>query len=133
MPTIIRRSFPTVVETRREVLLAATSWQVHSSIWTPPTDVYETEENLVIKVEIAGMREDDFEVMVEERNILIRGNRPDLNERRAYHQMEIRFGKFEIAIGLPAHIDLEKAVAEYKEGFLIILFPKIHKLHNEVE
>lgn len=132
MPTIIRKSFPTVVETRREVLLT-TSWQVHSNIWTPPTDVYETAENLVIKVEVAGMREDDFEVAVEGQLLTIIGNRHDLNERRAYHQMEIRFGKFEIAVGLPAVVDVERAVAEYKDGFLMIVFPKIRTKQTEVE
>lgn len=132
MPTIIRRSFPSTVETRREVFVT-TTWQVQSSIWSPPTDVYETEENLIVKVEVAGMREDDFEVSIEDQILLIRGNRPDINERRAYHQMEIRFGKFEITFGLPTGIDIDNANAEYKDGFLTIVFPKIHAKHIEVE
>lgn len=132
MPTIIRKPISTLVETRREVLLSG-SWQVHSSVWTPPTDVYETDENLIVKVEIAGMREEDFEVAVEDYILSIRGNRPGQNERRAYHQMEIRFGKFEIAIGLPTGINLEDAFAEYKEGFLTIVFPKIQAKQIEVE
>ena len=132
MPTIIRKPFSNIVETRKEVLFS-TTWQVHSSIWTPPTDVFEMEENFVVKVEVAGMREDDFEVLVEERILVIRGHRPDVNERRAYHQMEIRFGKFEIALSLPAGLDLDKAVAEYKDGFLSIVFTKIHARQIEVE
>lgn len=132
MPTIIRRSFPSVMESRREVFVT-TTWHVHSNIWTPPTDVYETEENLVVKVEVAGMREDDFEVSVEEQVLLIRGSRPDINERRAYHQMEIRFGKFEIALGLPSGVDLDHASAEYKDGFLTVVFPKIQPKQIEVE
>lgn len=132
MPTIIRKPVSTLVETRREVLLSG-SWQVHSSIWTPPTDVYETDANLIVKVEVAGMREEDFEVAVEDYILSIRGNRSGQNERRAYHQMEIRFGKFEIAIGLPSGIDLEQAFAEYKDGFLTIVFPKIQAKQIEVE
>ena len=132
MPTIIRRSFPGVMESRKEIFVT-TTWHVHSSLWTPPTDVYETEDNLVVKVEVAGMRDDHFEVSVEDQVLMIRGNRPDFNERRAYHQMEIRFGKFEIAIGLPAGIDLDRATAEYKDGFLTVIFPKIHAKHIEVE
>lgn len=132
MPTIIRKPVSTLVETRREVLISG-SWQVHSNVWTPPTDVYETETNLIVKVEVAGMREDDFEVAVEDYILSIRGNRPGQNERRAYYQMEIRHGKFEIAIGLPTGINLEEAVAEYKEGFLTIVFPKIQAKHIEVE
>ena len=132
MPTIIRRSFPNTTETRREIFVA-TTWQVQSSIWSPPTDVYETEDNLIVKVEVGGMREDDFEVSVEDQVLLIRGNRPDINERRAYHQMEIRFGKFEVTFGLPTGVDMDNAGAEYKDGFLTIVFPKIHSKHIEVE
>ena len=132
MPTIIRRSFPTVVEARKEIFLA-TSWQVHSSIWTPPTDVFETAENFVVKVEVAGMREEDFEVSVEEQVLLIKGYRQDANERRGYHQMEIRSGKFELILNLPTAIDLDNASAEYKDGFLTVIFPNIRAKHIEVE
>jgi HSP20 family protein len=120
------------METRREVYVTS-NWQIHSSIWMPPTDVYETETHLVVKVEVAGIREEDFEVVVEEQVLLIRGYRPDANERRAYHQMEIRSGKFEIAIGLPSGIDLETATAEYNQGFLAILFSKMRPKLIEVE
>jgi HSP20 family protein len=132
MPTIVRRPITTIIETRREVI-HATGWQVRSTIWMPPTDVYETEESLIIKVEVAGMRDDDFEIAVQENTLLISGTRPDQNERRAYHQMEIMFGKFEIAIQLPTQIDIDKAYAEYKDGFLTITFPRIRQHTNEVE
>jgi len=132
MPTIVRKSVSTVTETRRDVLHAI-SWHVRSSLWSPPTDVYETEANCVVKVEVAGMRDEDFEVALENNVLTISGIRLDLNERRAYHQMEIRFGKFEIAVSLPAPVDVEKAVAEYKDGFLVVLLPKADVKHVEVE
>jgi HSP20 family protein len=133
MPTIIRRQVSSLMETRREVYVT-TGWQVHSSIWTPPTDVYETETSLIVKVEVAGMREEDFEVVVQEQILMVQGVRgTDQNERRAYHQMEIRSGRFEIAIGLPSGINLDEASAEYNQGFLIINFPKIQAKHIEVE
>jgi HSP20 family protein len=108
---------------RREILHTV-SWHVRSSIWSPPTDVYETEENYVVKVEIAGMRDEDFDVVFENNVLMIGGYRSDLNERRAYHQMEIRFGRFEIAVDVPVTVDIEKATAEYKDGFLTILLPR---------
>ncbi|HLO14997.1 MAG TPA: Hsp20/alpha crystallin family protein [Anaerolineales bacterium] len=123
MPTIVRKSFAAINETRREILQTI-SWHVRSSIWSPPTDVYETEENYVIKVEVAGMRDEDFDVAFENNILMIGGYRSDLNERRAYHQMEIRFGKFEIAVEIPVVVDMEKATAEYKDGFLMIILPK---------
>lgn len=123
MPAIIRRSQPVLIETRREIYNSAT-WQVRSNIWRPPTDVYETEVNVVIKMEIAGIRDEDLEVAVQDNLVLISGSRSDSTERKAYHQMEIPFGKFSIGIELPARVNTENATAEYKDGFLTIHLPK---------
>jgi HSP20 family protein len=130
MPTIVRKSLSTAGETRREVFHAL-SWHVRST-WSPPTDVYETEENCVIKLEIAGMRDEDFEVAFENNTLMISGNRPDLSERRAYHQMEIRFGKFEIAVEIPVKVNMERATAGYQDGFLVIVLPKGGSSQGEV-
>ena len=129
MPTIVRKSFA-VTETRREILHSV-SWHVRSSVWSPPTDVYETEDSYVIKVEIAGMRDEDFEVAFENNILMIAGYRSDLNEWRAYHQMEIRFGRFEIAVEIFVSVDVEKATAEYRDGFLTIMLPKPDTKPNE--
>jgi HSP20 family protein len=132
MPTIIRKSRTTLLETRREILHAV-SWQVRSRTWSPPTDVYETEEVYIVRVEIAGMREEDFEVQLENNTLLISGSRPDLTERRAYQQMEIRFGKFSTAITLPGQVNIEQARAEYKDGFLTVVLPKATPNQIKVE
>jgi HSP20 family protein len=130
MPTIVRKSVSAITETRREILHSI-SWHVRSSVWSPPTDVYETEEKYVIKIEIAGMRDDDFEVAFENQILMIAGYRSDLNERRAYHQMEIRFGRFELAVEIPISVDMEKATAEYRDGFLTIVLPKSNARQDE--
>ena len=132
MPTVVRKSIPAILETRREIFHTI-SWQVRSSVWTPPTDLYEIEDGFIVKMEIAGMREEDFEVGIENNILMISGNRSDLNERRAYHQMEIRSGKFEIAIEVPAPINVENAIAEYKDGFLTINLPRANAKQIEVE
>lgn len=124
MPTIIRKPVHTLIESRREILHAI-SWQVRSSLWRPPTDIFETDESFIIKVEIAGMRDDDIEVAVENNLLLISGNRSDMPEQRAYyHQMEIQSGKFEITAEIPVPVDVEQAGAVYKDGFLTITLPK---------
>lgn len=123
MPTIIRKSRPVLIEAHRESYTSIT-WHVRPNIWRPPTDVYETEENVVVKMEIAGMRDEDLEVVMQDNLLLISGNRSDSQERKAYHQMEIPFGKFSTGIELPARVDTDAATAEYKDGFLTILLPK---------
>ncbi len=104
------------------------NWRIppHSHAWRPPTDVYEREDEIIVRVEIAGMAEDGFNISLDQNVLVIRGVRPDLNERRAYHQMEINFGEFITAIDLPFPIDAESVRAEYQNGFLWVILPKSH-------
>jgi len=132
MPTVIRKTGPVLMEARREILHAV-SWQVRSTIWSPPTDQYETDGAYIIRVEIAGMREEDFEVAIENHTLHISGNRPDFLEQRAYHQMEIRFGKFATSISLPGPVNVEQSHAEYKNGFLTVVLPKAKPNQIKVE
>lgn len=94
--------------------------------WRPPTDVYETENAIVVRVEIAGMRESDFSISLVERSLLIKGIRQDVNERRAYYQMEIPYGEFSTELELPYPVVVEEIEAVYREGFLRIVLPKSH-------
>ena len=105
----------------------AIGWQVslHSYAWSPPTDVYETENNFVVRVEAAGMRESDFTINAEDNFLVISGVRSESPEWRAYRQMEIRFGEFSTSIELPLGVDVSKADADYKDGFLNVILPKI--------
>lgn len=123
MPTVIRKTRETLMEVRRGVLHAA-SWQVKSSVWDPPTDLYETEEAYVVRMEIAGMREENFEVSLLNDTLYITGFRHDTPEKRAVHQMEIRSGKFASMVRLPEPVNVEKSLAEYQDGFLTIILPK---------
>ncbi|HJW89355.1 MAG TPA: Hsp20/alpha crystallin family protein [Anaerolineales bacterium] len=93
-------------------------------VWRPPTDVYETEDVVVVRVEVAGLRDDDFSISLAGRSLSIRGTRQDVSERRAYHQMEITFGEFLSEVELPCSVLAEKASAEYKTGFLHLWLPK---------
>lgn len=101
--------------------------------WRPPTDVYETEDAIVVRVEAAGMREADFSVVLDGRLLSIRGARSDAAERRAYYQMEIPFGEFASEVELPAAVDTQAIEAVYKNGFLRVTLPKArpHKIGIE--
>lgn len=123
MPTVIRKTQETLMEVRRGVLHAV-SWQVKSSAWDPPTDVYETGDAYIVRMEIAGMREGDFDVSIQNDTLYITGFRPDFPARRAYHQMEIRSGKFTNAVTLPGSVNADGSLAEYQDGFLTITLPK---------
>lgn len=123
MPTVVRKTRETIMEVRRGILHSV-SWQVKSSMWDPPTDVYETEEAYIVRMEIAGMREENFDVSVLNDTLTITGYRHDFPAKRAVHQMEIRSGKFASVLKLPGLVDVDRALAEYQDGFLTITLPK---------
>ena len=96
--------------------------------WVPNTDVYVTEGGLVIKVELAGMRKEDLEVlMVDSNRLKISGHRPDgcRAPKCTFLVMEINYGAFESVIELPSGYDLSQAKAAYQNGFLRIDVPEL--------
>jgi HSP20 family protein len=103
------------------------------SRWTPATDVYVTDNGLVIKVELAGMRNDNLEITVEGNRLRITGNRPDgcRAPKCNFLVMEISYGAFEVALEIPADYDLSHARAAYLNGFLRLDVPvaekKVHR------
>jgi HSP20 family protein len=134
MSTVIRKSETSVSLTeKRRDLVHAVSWTVSSSAWSPPTDMYEADDAYILRVELAGMRESDFEITLEDGYLQISGTRPDVPERRAYQQMEIRFGRFSTAVGLPGPVDVDASRAEYEDGFLTVILPKVKPTFIEVK
>jgi len=110
-------------------------WRIISRphAWRPPTDVYETEDAMIIRVEVAGMRESDFTISLIERNLTIHGIRQDTSERRAYHQLEIAFGEFRTEVELPYQVISDKVEATYRDGFLRITLQIAQPKHIKVE
>lgn len=94
--------------------------------WIPAVDVYETEDKIVVLVDIAGVSKENIDLTFQENKLLIRGTRPvrSYSNPEIYYQMEINFGPFERIIQLPCPVDAERAEAVYKEGFLEIVLPK---------
>jgi len=101
--------------------------------WRPPTDVYETEAAFVVRMEIAGMREEDFSVQIEGRILSVRGVRSDTPERKAFHLMEIRIGEFQNEIELPGAVRISEISAAYQDGFLVIHLPKTRAINIEIK
>ena len=58
-------------------------------VWRPPTDVYETDSHVVVKVEIAGVQEEDLDISLVAHRLIIAGNRKDPAGKLVYQNMEI--------------------------------------------
>jgi HSP20 family protein len=109
-------------------MLAPGRWVVmrHAHAWRPPTDVYETDEAVVVRVEVAGMQETDFTVSLTERILVVTGSRQDPYPKVAYHQMEVRYGEFRTEVYLHWAVEKDAIEAIYADGFLQVTLPKVH-------
>jgi HSP20 family protein len=98
---------------------------VASPKWKPRTDVYETDTELVVHMDIAGMRAEDFTVEFNDGILTISGERvPRREGKRHYHAMEVQVGPFERRFRVPVVVDPASIRANYEHGFLEIRFAK---------
>ena len=95
-------------------------------VWHPPTDVYETEQDIVIKMCLPGVRASQVVVEFGGEAVTICGVRraADLRSVRSYHQMEIRNGYFERRIVVNRPFNPHAARWRYEDGFLYVMLPK---------
>jgi HSP20 family protein len=95
--------------------------------WEPNTDVYATDNGLVVKVELAGMRSEHLEITVEGNRLRISGDRPDgcRAAKCNFLVMNINYGPFESILEVPSGYDLSLAKAAYLNGFLRIDVPMV--------
>ncbi len=100
--------------------------------WHPPTDLFETDEGYTIRMEVAGMNQEDFSIQYNKNVLVISGKRPLLNRKCAYHRMEIPSGDFFTTVQLPENIDINAATAEYDRGFLTVEIPRKLPVNIEI-
>lgn len=105
---------------------------LRSRAWRPPTDVYELEDVVIVRIEVAGMQDAEFSISLENRLLTIQGTRADTAERRAYHQMEINFGEFRTQVELHWAVERERIEAAYDNGFLRLRLPKARPHQIEI-
>ncbi len=99
----------------------------HSSTpWQPPTDVYETPDDVIVKMSIPGAKSENIHVSFSGEILTISGATTDTSpyEKICFYQVEIRYGYFERSIFIPKPIDTENIQATYKDGFLHVILPK---------
>jgi HSP20 family protein len=95
--------------------------------WRPPTDVYETDDAIIVKIEIAGMNPEDFSISYVDRVLTVRGVRQDVDAKLSYHCLEIPYGEFGSEVVLPGTYDEDAIDAKYENGFLRIVLPKLKR------
>ena len=94
--------------------------------WTPKVDIFEDEEGVALRFELAGVEPKDVDIRFENGVLTLRGERKmeKDDKRENYHRVELAYGTFTRSFSLPATIDAEKIRAESKNGVLTVTLPK---------
>ena len=100
----------------------------HPDSWTPPIDVYETDDRYVIAAELPGLARDQIELALEDARLTIRGQRIDRTASSGdvihFHQVERGHGAFARTFEFGSKIDTEAVSADLTNGVLTITLPK---------
>jgi HSP20 family protein len=94
--------------------------------WNPVVDIYDNDDNIVIKAELPGVKKKDIEVDIKDRVLTLKGERTADNEVKEdnYYRRESTYGRFERSFTLPAEVDPGKVKADFKDGILKVEVPK---------
>lgn len=95
--------------------------------WSPPVDIYETDKNIILKAELAGINKTDIEVEIKDNIIILKGERKfEKNvEEENYNRMERFYGSFQRVFTLPYLVDKDNINAKFEHGVLEIIVKKI--------
>src|SRR5215208_2894108 len=94
--------------------------------WGPSVDIYENKDQIVLEAELPGMKQEDFDLSIENNVITLRGERrfEKTDETDNYHRVERSYGGFTRSFTLPQTVSAEGANAEYNNGVLRVTLPK---------
>lgn len=96
--------------------------EVERSDWTPAADVYETETEYLIAMDLPGISRDALELEVEENRLIVKGIR--IIEELKQHRAERPHGRFVRTFSVPGSVNQSGIAADYKDGVLQITLPK---------
>jgi HSP20 family protein len=94
--------------------------------WAPAVDIYETENELVVKADLPEVSENDLDVRVENNMLTVRGERKfeQKTEKDNYLRVERAYGSFTRSFSLPNTVNTEAIKADYHNGVLTVTLPK---------
>ncbi len=103
--------------------------------WRPAVDVFETEDFVVLRLELPGVSGEDLRVNTDGARVRITGTRriPRTDDVTRLHQMEIAFGPFRREIRVPIPFDQGRVSAHLEDGFLSVSLPKMKPARHDVQ
>lgn len=94
--------------------------------WSPAVDIFETENELVVKADLPDVDQKDIDVRVENQTLTLEGERKFAKDEsgKGWHRIERSYGHFTRSFAVPQTFDTEKIEANYKNGVLTVTLPK---------
>jgi HSP20 family protein len=94
--------------------------------WSPAVDIFETENELVLKADLPDVDQKNIDVRVEDQTLTISGERKfeQENSGKGYHRIERSYGTFVRSFAVPNTFDTENIGAEFQNGVLTVKLPK---------
>ena len=93
--------------------------------WTPPVDILETENELLLKMDVPEVTQKEVDIRLENDTLTIKGERKfEQPQGKGYHRIERSYGSFARSFTLPNTVDTEKVRAEFRNGVLTVTLPK---------
>jgi len=120
----LERLFHELWHVRQRTMLRAGEWR-------PLSDVYETPDELVVKMELAGVPEDAIEITVYADHLVVTGHRgqhdpaASADSGVSFHEAQIHYGAFRAEVRLPVVVDGQRVTASLDQGFLLIHLPRV--------
>ena len=92
----------------------------------PLVDVYQTDDDIVVKATLPGFSKDDVDITLTENVLTLRGSleKEEESEGKSYYIREQSYGSFERSLRLPVDVDLKKVEALFENGILTVTLPK---------
>ncbi len=100
-------------------------WTTREGLWHPAVDIHERDGEIVVEVEIPGMKGEQIDVSIERRHLLVEGSRPasSVAEEGEARYRERPVGRFHRVVHLPGPVDADAASATYEDGVLTVVLP----------
>ncbi|ADJ28569.1 Hsp20/alpha crystallin family protein [Nitrosococcus watsonii] len=112
----------TYFSSMKQVFINSEEQAYQESVWQPPADIYRIERGWLVKLDLAGIRNEDIHLSIHEQRLVVQGLRRDwiVEAGQQYYSMEIAYNRFRRAIEFPASLEQARITTKYRDGMLLI-------------
>ena len=125
-PFVDTDEFPAGLRLFQDTVNRLFSDQTSTRPWAPSVDIFETDNELVLKADVPGVDEKEIDIRIENGTLLLKGERKFERDEKSkgFHRLERSYGSFVRYFTVPETVDTENVKADFKQGVLTVVLPK---------